>query len=146
MGRFFIVFLFCLSAVVELVAQPTVQWASRVVRYSSQKEAGFYSAKQALGPPNAMEGYANSIYSWSPKSENSARDEYLHVEFGIPMRVRQFAIMESLNPGAISKVYLYDTKGKSHKVYEKKNFRAGYPMARVFAKKIPFTDYKVIGF
>jgi outer membrane protein OmpA-like peptidoglycan-associated protein len=61
------------------------------------------------------------------------------------MRVRQFAIVESFNPGAIKQVILYDTRGKSHKVYEKKKYQSNYMMSRTFSKKIPFTEYKVVG-
>ncbi len=129
----------------ETIAQKTVQWASRLVRYSSQMEDEFYAAKQVLGPPNAMTGYSDSPYSWSPKDPNGNREEYIHVEFGIPMRVSQFAIVESLNPGAVSKVVLVDTKGKSHKVYERTSFKPSYSMSRFFTKKITFTDYKVVG-
>ena len=133
------------SFVIEVSAQKTTQWASRVVRYSSQLEDEFYAAKQALGPPNAMSGFSDSPYSWSPEAANGNREEFIHVEFGIPMKVRQFAIVESLNPGAIRRVDLIDTRGKSHKVYEASSFRPAYTPTRIFAKKITFTDYKVVG-
>lgn len=133
------------SFALEISAQKTTQWASRVVRYSSQMEDEFYAAKQVLGPPNAMSGFSDSPYSWSTQDPNGNREEFIHVEFGIPMRVRQFAIVESLNPGAISSVILVDTKGKSHKVYEASSFRPTYTPSRIFSKKIPFTDYKVLG-
>lgn len=128
-----------------LLAQPTVQWATRVVSFSSQYETNFYAAKQVLGPPNAMKGYDSSPYSWAPKTENSNSSEYIHVEFGIPMRVRQFAIVESLNPGAVSRVLLYDTRGISHEVYKKTSFQPVYSIGRTFTKNIPQTNYKVVG-
>jgi outer membrane protein OmpA-like peptidoglycan-associated protein len=147
MKNLFVLILIATSLITEVIAQPTVQWANRVVRFSSQYKDDFYSAKQILGPPNAMSGYSESVYSWTPKDANGARDEYVEVEFGIPMRVKQFAIVETLNPGAVRKVYLIDTKGKSHKVFERKTFKSTYgmEMARVFSKKIAFTDYKVAG-
>lgn len=145
MKNLLVLILITTSLITEVIAQPTVQWASRVVRFSSQYKDDFYSAKQILGPPNAMSGFSESVYSWTPKDANGARDEYIEVEFGIPMRVKQFAIVETLNPGAVSKVYLIDTKGKSHKVFEQKTFRSAYGMARIFSKKITFTDYKVAG-
>lgn len=127
------------------IAQKTVQWASRVVRYSSQYEDDFYAAKQVLGYPNAMKGFSDSPYSWSPKEANGNREEFIHVEFGMPMQVRQFVIVESLNPGAVSKVELIDTRGKAHEVFRETAFRPAYAMSRVFSKKIPFTSYTVIG-
>lgn len=138
------ILLFILCFTIEGIAQPTVQWASRLVKYSTQMDDDFNSAKQVLGPPNATGGTDN-LYSWATASPNRAKDEYIQVEFGIPMRVRQFAIVESFNPGAIKQVILYDTRGKSHKVYEKKKYQSNYTMSRTFSKKIPFTDYKVVG-
>ncbi|MGB0982934.1 MAG: OmpA family protein [Saprospiraceae bacterium] len=145
MKNLFVFIFISISLLSEVVAQPTVQWASRVVRFSSQYKNDFYSAKQVLGPPNAMSGYSESVYSWTPKDANGSRDEFVQVEFGIPMRVKQFAIVETLNPGAISKVYLIDTRGKTHKVFERKSFKSSYGMAKFFSKKITFTDYKVAG-
>jgi outer membrane protein OmpA-like peptidoglycan-associated protein len=141
------------SFAIDISAQKTTQWASTIVRYSSQpskfsepkEKSEFCSAKQALGAPNAVSGFSISQYSWSPETANSNRDEFLHVEFGIPMKVRQFAIVESLNPGAIRRVDLIDTRGKFHKVYEASSLRPAYTPMRVFSKKIPVTDYKVVG-
>ena len=134
-----------LSFANDILAQKTVQWATRVVRYSSQTEEGFVKAQEVLGPPNATSDFWDSKYSWAPKNSESNQDEYIHVEFGIPMRISQFVIVESLNPGAISKVYLIDTKGKSHKVFERTSFKPSYSMRNFFSKKIEFTDYKVVG-
>jgi outer membrane protein OmpA-like peptidoglycan-associated protein len=133
------------SFALEISAQKTTQWATRLVRYSSESDDEFYNAKQILGPPNSMPGYTDSPYSWSPKEADGNRDEFIHVEFGLPMRVSQFAVVESLNPGAISQVELIDTKGKSHTVYTASSFKPSYTPYRIFTKTIPFTDYEVLG-
>lgn len=128
----------------NLFAQETL-WASRIIGFSSQKEneKPFFTAQQALGPPNAMDGYNESLFSWASKKPDSHNKEYIHVGFDQPIHVQQIAIAESINPGAIHQIILYDMKGKKHVVFEKNSFRQIYMYSRLFSRRIPKTPYKV---
>ncbi len=128
----------------SLLAQD-VQWASEVIGYSSQYGNKDYSAQQVLGVPNAL-GATNHYYmAWVPKRESSPTGEYIHVAFQNPMPIRQIAVAESLNPGAIHRIYLYDTQGNRTKIYENKDPRGLLAPYRLFRHKFTLTDFDVAG-
>ena len=52
--------------------------------------------------------------AWMASSPDSP--EYLVVGFGSPMKIRQIAIVESSNPGAIEMIYVYDENNDAHLV------------------------------
>ncbi len=127
----------------HLLAQE-VQWASEVLGYSSQYGNKDYSAQQVLGVPNAL-GATNHYYmAWVPKKESSPTGEYVHVAFKNPMPIRQIAIAESLNPGAIHRIYVYDPSGNKTKVYENKNPRGVLAPYRLFRHKFALTNFDVV--
>ena len=91
-----------------------VQWATEVIEYSSQFSGKDFSASQVIGPPNAYKFGGKDPNSWMASSPNS--QEYLVVGFGSPMKIRQIAIVESSNPGAIEMIYVYDENKDAHLV------------------------------
>jgi len=93
-----------------------IQWASKVIEYSSQNNTTKYSAKQALGKPNAMPQGGDSYVAWAPGKKGSK--EFIHVGFDKPMKIKQVIISEPFNATAIRKVILYDASGKKYNVYK----------------------------
>ena len=79
MDQIYFVFLFCLFHFFAL--SNNIQWASKIVSYSSQQSEQFYAAKQVLGVPNSMDGYMDSPFSWATKTENNDEVEFIHVTF-----------------------------------------------------------------
>jgi OmpA-OmpF porin, OOP family len=94
------------------IRDPAVQWASRVIRQTSQLRAtGPYSAQQLLGKPNilARAGETNPC-SWQSAKDNNkipvSITDNLRVGFAVPVPARQVAVAENLNPGAISAIII----------------------------------------
>jgi len=90
----------------------TVQWASKVIEFSSELTPIQYAAQQAVGKPNVLPAGGQNPNAWTP--EKPRRQEFLKVGFATPMQIRQVAIAESYNPGALFKVFAYDEAGTEH--------------------------------
>lgn len=93
-----------------------VQWASKVISFSSQNQSTKYSAQQVLGKPNAMPQGGDSYVAWAPAQKGSK--EFIQVGFTTPMKVQQVIISEPYNATAIRKVILYDANGKKYNAYK----------------------------
>ena len=93
------------------VAQ-VVQWASRVIEFSSELTPIQYSAKQVLGKPNVLPAGGQSPNAWTP--ERPGQGEFLKIGYDNPINIKQIAIAESHNPSTIHRVYAYDESGKEH--------------------------------
>jgi len=91
-----------------------VQWASKVIEFSSELTPVQYSAQQALGKPNVLPAGGQSPNAWSP--EKPKRKEFIKLGFANAMSIRQIAIAESHNPSAIYRVLAYDNMGKEYVV------------------------------
>jgi outer membrane protein OmpA-like peptidoglycan-associated protein len=141
MRRLFFLILW-LSACLGASAQ-TVQWAARVVGKSTEYGDRQYSAEQVLGIPNILPAFRESPCAWSPLNKVNRLDEFIHVEYRNPMRIKQIAIAESFNPGAISRVYVYDTQGKEYQVYKNDMPQPLAVDGRMFIIKVPYTSYQV---
>ncbi|MDH5603044.1 MAG: OmpA family protein [Cyclobacteriaceae bacterium] len=92
----------------------TVQWASKVLEFSSELTPVQYAAKQILGKPNVLPKGGESPNAWTPDKANTK--EFVKVGFTNPIPIKQIAIGESYNPSAITAVYVYDLQGKEYKV------------------------------
>jgi len=131
-----------LGFILPLSAQQ-VQWASEVVDKSSQYGNEVYSAKQALGIPNAINGNSTEMMAWAPGREASSLGEHLHLRYTVSMRIRQVIVSESKNPGSISRITLYDDNRKRHVIYENSNPAPAGKSSRFFTHTFPLTEYKV---
>lgn len=87
-----------------------VQWATKVVEFSSELTPVQYSANQVLGKPNVLPSGGQSPNAWAP--DRPKRKEFLKLGFANPINIRQIAIAESHNPSAIFRVFAYDEVGK----------------------------------
>ncbi len=138
--------LFLLAIVTPFIScAQNIIWASKVITFSSQYAAKQYSANQALGKPNVLPQGKDSPCAWSPLKELNRDPEFIHVEFSTSIYPKQVFIGESHNPGAISKVLLYDISGGEHEVYSNPVTRAVVERSRLFTVKFPKTTYRVKG-
>jgi len=126
---------------VSFGSQAQEQWASTVIKYSSQAGYKAFSAKQALGMPNALQSGKNPV-AWSPQGANAGL-EYIQVGFSKSQKVKQIAVWENMNPGAIYQIILIEPNGKEHQVYELKNPNKVNSLARMFRHNIKTTPYLV---
>jgi OmpA-OmpF porin, OOP family len=92
-----------------------VQWASKVVQFSSELTPGQYSAQQVLGKPNVLPAGGESPNAWVPDKPN--RKEFLKLGYTNAMSIRQIAIAESYNPSALVRILAYDESDTEHVVY-----------------------------
>ncbi len=142
MKKYFSFFLFWF-VLFALAQSQNVQWASRVIEFSSQAGEKAGSAQQVLGKPNVLPRFYDSPCSWTPFREENVEGEWIKVEFAKAMSIRQIAIAENHNPGAVSHIYVFDITGKEHSVYRNDSTRVIPDMGRMLRVKIPLTAYKV---
>lgn len=102
-----------LSLTLSAQAQ-VVQWASKVVAFSSQVTPKQYSANMVLGKPNVLPGGGHNPGAWQP--DKPGRKEYIKVSFDNPMQIRQVAVAESVNPTALFKVTAFDENGTAYEL------------------------------
>lgn len=118
----------------------TVEWASKVIDFSSQLTPIQYSAQQALGEPNVLPAGGQNPGAWTP--DKPKRAEFIKLGYATPIHVQQIAIAESYNPGALYRVYIYDEGGKEYLVntFNPMSVPLQGRMLNVFLEK---TSYKV---
>lgn len=104
------------SLITSIVFSQDVQWASKVIEYSSQFSGRDFSAEQAVGPPNVLNFGGKDAKAWMASSPDN--QEYLVLGFESPVKARQIIIVESSNPGSIYMVYVYDESNTMHLVGE----------------------------
>ena len=127
-------FAFCSNAQV-------VQWASKVIQFSTELSPGQYSAQQALGKPNVLPAGGDSPNAWVPDKPN--RKEYLKLGFDKPLNIKQIAVAESFNPSALSRILAYDEAGVEYPVYSLNP--SSIPLkGRMLNVFIEPTNYKVV--
>lgn len=102
----------CLVGFVGVSNGQVVQWASKVIEFSSELTPVQYSAQQALGKPNVLPAGGQSPNAWVP--DKPKRKEFLKLGFDNPISIRQIAIAESHNPSAIYRVLMYDEAGREY--------------------------------
>ncbi|ACT96307.1 OmpA family protein [Dyadobacter fermentans] len=112
-----------LTAVMPLSAScQEVLWANKVLGYSSEyrpSQIGHaYRSKQILGVPSKLPDFGNSPCAWSPADPDGRNEEWIKVGFAKSIALKQIAIAENFNPGAIARVYAYDAAGKEYLVLE----------------------------
>nr|WP_295930499.1 OmpA family protein [uncultured Dyadobacter sp.] len=93
-------------------------WASKVLGYSSEyrpEQIGHgYRAKQILGIPNKLPVFGDSPCAWTPADADGRNEEWIKVGYEKAILLKQVAIGENFNPGAIARVYAYDENGKEY--------------------------------
>ncbi|HNV99103.1 MAG TPA: hypothetical protein PKL06_07035, partial [Chitinophagales bacterium] len=142
MQRRILTFLLIFSSFVIQAQQ--VQWASEVVRFSTEYGRLQFSAKQALGAPDKLPAAGESAVAWAPSTPDNPNGEFIHVKFAQPQQVQQIAVGESNGPGAVKEIILFDVNGKKYSVYQNDTMQPAYNTGgRVFRVFIPRTAYLV---
>jgi OOP family OmpA-OmpF porin len=124
-----------------------VEWASEVIEVSSEWRVSrhmvligdeSYKAKQALDEPNIYPGSVSSTRAWAPRKDDEV--DFIKVGFKNPMKIKQIAIAESLNPSAISKVYAYDIQGVEYliNVFTPKPIPIKGRLLNIFLEETPY--------
>ena len=112
------VFLLILTSFVNNGYCQQVFWANKVLGYSSEYRPAQYGyafrAKQILGIPNKLPNFGSSPCAWSPAEADGRNEEWIKVGFEKTIPIKQVAIAENFNPGAIVRVYAYDEAGKEY--------------------------------
>src|SRR5690606_32602298 len=115
-----------------------VQWATKVLEFSSELSDRQYSASQVLHKPNVLPKTGENPNAWTPRDPNSA--EFIKVGFDNPIPIQQIGIAESYNPGSVENVYVYDEAGKEYPVYNFDPKPAGIQgrMLNIFFELTPY--------
>ena len=115
-----------------------VQWASKVLEFSSELTPVQYSAQQALGKPNVLPAGGQNPNAWTP--DKPKRSEFIKLGFANPIQIQQIAIAESYNPSALFKLYTYDEAGKEYLIhtFNPKAIPLRAMMRNIFVEKTPY--------
>lgn len=93
-----------------------VQWASKLIKFSSDLGGKQNSIKRILGKPDAFPQGGNSANAWTPKKALDGR-EIVEVGFEKPQTVKQIAIFENTNSGCVFKIDVDNGSGKYETVW-----------------------------
>lgn len=123
-----------------------IEWASAVSGFSSESaEAGLakpFGAQQVLGKPDKLPAAGESPCAWRTATPDNPQGEWIKVTFARAINVQTVAVGESWNPGAISKIKLYDQEGKEYTVYHNPAPAPVAQKSRMWVHHIPPTPYK----
>ncbi|MBK8487960.1 MAG: PD40 domain-containing protein [Bacteroidetes bacterium] len=133
------VFLFLLLTF-QLNVFSQVQWANRVLSFSSQKGNQSYSAKQALGLPSKLPSLGDCGCAWTASNQENFEEEFVRVKFENKIKVQQIFISENYNGGAVKEIYLYDQYNLPHLVYQRTEVTPEY--GRLFSITFPLTTFE----
>jgi OOP family OmpA-OmpF porin len=134
---------FLLAITCLIVNAQTIQWASKVVKVSSQRsttKGG--AANQALGKPNCFPqneaGQSRAV--WKPSLKTA--QEFIQVSFDFPMKIKQVMVAENKRPGALVAIMAYDSLNNE---FELKTFMPQFTALRkrIFSVILPETSFKV---
>ncbi len=132
--------LFFFVFIITSVYSNDVYWSSDLDFQHNEFASTDWSAKQALGLPNAKPYGQLSPQAFRLSSKMSFGT--LVVNFDDPQYVQQVLILESYLPGRITDVSLYDEKGKKYSIYKNdtRQLKISY---RMLCIKLQKTSYKV---
>ncbi len=132
--------LITLFLTVEVLAQD-IQWADRLIKYSSQYGEKAYGANQVLGSPKVIE-HKESKVAWMPSMPNRG-SEFIQVSFKNPIKTKQILICENYNPGAITQVFAYDKEGKEYLLFSQKDGKNASKGLNTFTIDFSETKYAI---
>ena len=87
-------YLLFISLITLNASAQTVNWASKVLGFSSERtepinQGPQYRAMQVLGTPNKLPQTGESVCAWSPSGADTYAEEYIKVGFDKPVKTRQ---------------------------------------------------------
>ena len=112
-------------------------WRTRwAARYQSLRVAGFaWSEEQAAGAPDTTR-YGDEQTAWASAAEDN-QPEWLELEYRQAIGPTALLIHESFNPGALTKVTLFDSEGREHIAWQGKDPATTRPAIAI--SKLPIT-------
>ncbi len=96
-----------------------IQWASKMLKCSSDLGGKQYGAKRVLGKPDAFPEAGDSPNAWAPKNAKDGHD-FIEIAYDNPQSVKQIAIFENLNSGCLVKIMVGNGDGKYKEVFRNK--------------------------
>ncbi len=90
--------LFSLFFVLFSANAQQIQWASKLIKFSTDLGGKQNGIKRILGKPDAFPQGGSSANAWMPKNSLDGR-EIIEVGFEKPQTVKQVAVYENLNSG-----------------------------------------------
>ncbi len=112
-----ILLLVCLISLAAAAQQ--VQWAAKVLKFSSDLGGKQNGIKRILGRPDAFPQGGPSPNAWMPKQALDGY-EWVEVSFENPQTVKQVAVFENLNAGCVVKIGVDTGSGKYQTVWSRK--------------------------
>lgn len=102
-----------------ILSAQEIQWANKVLKYSSDLGGKQNSVKRILGKPDVFPQGGPNANAWVAK--DALGNGYVEVEFEKLQEVKQVAIFENLNAGCITRIMVGVGDGKYHTVARKKH-------------------------
>lgn len=96
-----------------------IQWASKLIKFSTDLGGKQNGIKRILGKPDAFPQGGSSANAWMPKNSLDGR-EIVEVGFEKPQMVKQVAVCENLNAGCVTKISVDNGSGNYETVWTRK--------------------------
>ena len=93
-----------------------VQWAAHATA-SSEYSSSDWSALQASGEPDTYPDHGDIETAWATLKEDDGI-QWLDLDYEVPVWISRVEIYETYNPGAITRIEIYDLDGERHLVWE----------------------------
>lgn len=93
-----------------------IQWANKVIKFSSDLGGKQNGIKRILGKPDAFPQGGNSANAWTPKNALDGK-EVIEIGFEKPQTVKQIAVFENLNSGCVYKIAVDNGSGDYETVW-----------------------------
>ena len=93
-----------------------IQWANKVIKFSSDLGGKQNGIKRILGKPDAFPQGGSSANAWTPKKALDGR-EIVEVGFEKPQTVKQIAVFENANSGCVIKIDVDNGSGNYETVW-----------------------------
>lgn len=129
------ILLYAFFLVFGMTQAQQVQWAHKLIKYSSDLGGKQNSIKRILGKPDAFPQGGTSPNAWMPKKALDGY-EWVEVSFEKPQTVKQVAVFENLNAGCVVRIAVdkgngkYETVWGRKKDYKTPTFKATIPADR----------------
>ncbi|WP_181248498.1 PD40 domain-containing protein [Flavobacterium magnum] len=95
-----------------------VQWAGKLIKFSSDLGGKQHGIKRILGKPDAFPQGGPSANAWMPKNALDG-NETVEVGFETPQTVKQVAVFENMNAGCVVRIAVDDGSGKYKTVWSR---------------------------
>ena len=113
-----------------------IEWANKVIGFSSQLNEKVNSANQVLGKPSKLPLAGRSTCAWVPKASDNLSNEYLIVSFKNSLIANQILIAENYNAGHIQSIYIYDSVANGKLIYTRSELPAEFISGRLFSLQL----------